>query len=59
MRPVKKSLKQLDKSDPELNESEQEEHVRQCLMAIGDHIGVILSELQKTKSKSQLSQWRE
>ncbi|XP_028307576.1 chromodomain-helicase-DNA-binding protein 2 isoform X2 [Gouania willdenowi] len=38
MRPVKKSLKQLDKPDEGLSDQEQLQHTRTCLLKIGDRI---------------------
>ena len=57
---MKKSLKQLDNPDPDLDEREQLEHMRQCLISIGDHIALTLSEIYRVDSnKGHISQWRE
>ena len=60
MRPMKKSLKQLDNPDLDLNEKEQLEHMRQCLLSIGDHITEILTTIYNTNSdRAHIAQWRE
>uniref|UniRef100_A0A8C6XQR3 Chromodomain helicase DNA binding protein 2 n=1 Tax=Naja naja TaxID=35670 RepID=A0A8C6XQR3_NAJNA len=42
MRPVKKSLKQLDKPERGLTDQDQLEQTRSCLLKIGDHIAECL-----------------
>ena len=58
MRPVKKSLKQLDKPDSDLKEEEQTSHMRDCLLNIGDHIAQTLASIQKTNGASVIPKWR-
>merc|ERR1711915_95725 len=54
MRDVKKSLKALDRPDPEHTETEQVNHTRQCLIKIGTHIDSILAEMKEDKAR----EWR-
>ncbi|KAM6257012.1 chromodomain-helicase-DNA-binding protein 2-like [Porphyrio hochstetteri] len=42
MRPVKKALKQLEKPDKGRTDQEQLQHIRKCLLKIGDHISECL-----------------
>jgi len=54
MRDVRKSLKALDKPDPDHTESEQVNHTRQCLLKIGTHIDSILSKMKDDAAR----EWR-
>lgn len=45
MRPVKKSLKQLDNPDSHLSKAEQNDQIESCLLKIGRRIGECLNEI--------------
>lgn len=55
MRPVKKWLKQLDKPDSKLSESEQMEQIKICLLKIGRRIGECLDEV---SDPDRAKEWR-
>ena len=45
MRPVKKSLKQLDNPDPSGSDKEQKNHTWRCLIRISNHINSCLADI--------------
>uniref|UniRef100_T1GR74 Helicase C-terminal domain-containing protein n=1 Tax=Megaselia scalaris TaxID=36166 RepID=T1GR74_MEGSC len=55
MRPVKKSLKALDKPDSNLSSQQLVDHTRQCLLSIGKQIDVCLKEY---KDPDRIKEWR-
>lgn len=55
MRPVKKSLKALDKPDSNLSSQQLVDHTRQCLLSIGKQIDVCLKEY---KDPDKIKEWR-
>lgn len=55
MRPVKKALKSLDNPDPNMDEREQIEHTKKCLIQVGDRIQVCL---QDYTDKEQIKEWK-
>ena len=55
MRPVKRSLKRLDKPEEGLTERDQVIHTRQCLLKIGDRINECLAEM---NDPDKIKQWR-
>ncbi|KAI0207728.1 Chromodomain-helicase-DNA-binding protein 1 [Lamellibrachia satsuma] len=55
MRPVKKSLKQLDNPDPTMSDKEQMNHTRRCLIRIGNHINSCLADI---KDPEAVKEWR-
>ncbi|XP_062817724.1 chromodomain-helicase-DNA-binding protein 2-like [Anolis carolinensis] len=55
MRPVKKALKQLVNPKRGLSEKDQVEHIRRCLLEIGDHISECLKAFSE---QEELKLWR-
>ncbi|KAG0438192.1 hypothetical protein HPB47_017118 [Ixodes persulcatus] len=55
MRPVKRALKQLDTPDSSLNDDEQVNHTRLCLLKIGEHINECCAEYTDPEKSKQ---WR-
>lgn len=55
MRPVKKSLKALDKPDSNLSSQQLVDHTRQCLLSIGKQIDICLKEY---KDPDKIKEWR-
>lgn len=55
MRPVKKSLKALDKPDSNLTSQQLVDHTRQCLLSIGKQIDICLKEY---KDPDKIKEWR-
>ncbi|KAJ8029454.1 Chromodomain-helicase-DNA-binding protein 2 [Holothuria leucospilota] len=55
MRPVKRSLKQLDNPPVDVSEREQLNHTRQCLLRIGDRIDECIQEL---KDPEKVHKWK-
>ncbi|XP_064620008.1 chromodomain-helicase-DNA-binding protein 1-like isoform X2 [Lineus longissimus] len=55
MRPVKKALKQLDNPEEGLNDKEQLDHTRRCLLKIGDRISECLAEFTDLE---KIKEWR-
>merc|ERR1739842_16720 len=51
MRAVKKSLKALDKPDPNQTPEEQVANTRRCLVKIGKHIDILIGNLTEDKAK--------
>merc|ERR1712173_578648 len=54
MRQVKKSLKALDKPDPNQSPQEQVSNTRRCLVKIGRHIDLLLAPMSDDKAR----EWR-
>merc|ERR1719315_758076 len=54
MRNVKKSLKALDKPDPDQTPEEQVSNTRRCLVKIGRHIDSLLEDMTEDKAR----EWR-
>jgi len=54
MRAVKKSLKALDKPDPNQTQEEQVANTRKCLVKIGKHIDSLIQDMSEEKGKD----WR-
>ncbi|KAI0238291.1 Chromodomain-helicase-DNA-binding protein 1, partial [Lamellibrachia satsuma] len=54
MRPVKKSLKQLDNPDPTMSDKEQMNHTRRCLIHINRHISSCLADI---KDPEAVKEW--
>lgn len=55
MRPVKRALKQLDTPDSSMNDDEQVNHTRHCLLRIGEHINECCAEY---ADPERAKQWR-
>ncbi|KAK8779696.1 hypothetical protein V5799_018963, partial [Amblyomma americanum] len=55
MRPVKRALKQLDTPDSSMNDDEQVNHTRLCLLKIGEHINECCNEY---TDPEKVKQWR-
>ncbi|XP_032673674.1 chromodomain-helicase-DNA-binding protein 1 isoform X3 [Odontomachus brunneus] len=55
MRPVKRSLKALDRPDESLSPQEQVTHTRHCLLQIGNQINTCLAEY---RDPEQIKEWR-
>ncbi|XP_037509116.1 chromodomain-helicase-DNA-binding protein 1-like [Rhipicephalus sanguineus] len=55
MRPVKRALKQLDTPDASMNDDEQVNHTRLCLLKIGEHINECCNEY---SDPEKAKQWR-
>lgn len=55
MRPVKKALKSLDNPDPNMDDKEQIEHTKRCLIQVGDRIKECLSTI---TDKDKLKEWK-
>lgn len=55
MRPMKKALKTLDNPNESLNQEEQIQHTRRCLVQIGDHIERCLESL---KDPDSVREWK-
>ncbi|XP_052793171.1 chromodomain-helicase-DNA-binding protein 1-like isoform X2 [Mya arenaria] len=55
MRPVKRSLKHLDRPEEGLSDRDQVIHTRQCLLKIGDRINECLTEM---NNPEKIKQWR-
>ncbi|XP_050400629.1 chromodomain-helicase-DNA-binding protein 1 isoform X1 [Patella vulgata] len=55
MRPVKKALKQLDNPEDGLNEKEQINHMKSCLLKIGDRIAECL---ERINDQERIRLWR-
>lgn len=55
MRPVKRALKRLDRPEEGLNEREQLNHTRTCLLKIGDRINECLVEF---NDPEKIKEWR-
>lgn len=55
MRPVKKALKALDNPDPNMDEREQIEHTKRCLIQVGDRIQECLMTF---SDKEKLKEWK-
>ncbi|KAL1421003.1 hypothetical protein MTO96_004361 [Rhipicephalus appendiculatus] len=55
MRPVKRALKQLDTPDATMNDDEQVNHTRLCLLKIGEHINECCNEY---SDPEKAKQWR-
>lgn len=55
MRPVKKALKSLDNPDPNMDEREQIEHTKRCLIQVGDRIQECLMTY---TDKEQVKEWK-
>lgn len=55
MRPVKRALKQLDTPDSSMNDDEQVNHTRHCLLKIGEHINECCAEY---SDPEKAKQWR-
>merc|ERR1711953_1582401 len=54
MRAVKKSLKALDKPDPNQTQEEQVANTRRCLVKIGKHIDILIGSMEEEKARD----WR-
>ena len=57
MRPVKKSLKQLDNPDPAVSDKEQMNHTWHCLIRIGNHINNCLADIKDTDAIREWRRW--
>lgn len=55
MRPVKKVLKALDDPEEKKNELRYVNHMQECLIEIGSHIGKCLEEY---KDQDKIREWR-
>lgn len=55
MRPVKKVLKALDDPEEKKNELRYVNHMQECLIEIGSHIGKCLEEF---KDPDKIREWR-
>lgn len=55
MRPVKKVLKALDDPEMKKNESRYVNHMQECLIEIGAHIGKCLEDY---KDQDKIREWR-
>merc|ERR1711936_1144082 len=54
MRAVKKSLKALDKPDPNQTQEEQVTNTRRCLVKIGKHVDSLIGSMEEEKARD----WR-